>query len=114
MVKLIELVFWLCYGGELPERMFWIANTTHTEKPYTEKIASLSLFHRANRVVGRAKHLKGHRYVRAAHLYQHLDALGNRALRRAALHQRQEHSGDGWTTRGSDPVAGRHSPRLDR
>src|SRR5262249_33438272 len=119
MAKLTELILRLRYGGALPERLFWIADSTHTEKPFAEKIASLGLFHRAKRVVGRAKHLKGHCYVCAAHLYEHLDAQGQirsreRAVRRAALCQRPEHSGAGRTTHGADPVAGRHSPRLDR
>lgn len=76
MAKLSELVLRLCYGGALPERMFWIADSTHTEKPYAKKIASLGLFHRTKRVIGRAQHLKGHCYVCAAHLYQYLDARG--------------------------------------
>ena len=76
MAKLTELVLRLRHGGALPERLFWIADSTHTEKPYAERIASLGLFHRTKRVVGRAKHLKGHCYVCAAHLYQHLDAQG--------------------------------------
>jgi hypothetical protein len=76
MARLTELVLRLCHSGTLPERMFWIADSTHTEKPYAEKIASLGLFHRTKRVVGRAKHLKGHCYVCAAHLYQYLDARG--------------------------------------
>jgi hypothetical protein len=76
MAKLTEVVLRSCYGGKLPERMFWIADSTQTEKPYAEKIASLGLFHRSKRVVGRAQHLKGHCYVCAAHLYQHLDARG--------------------------------------
>lgn len=76
MARLTELVLRLCHTGTLPERMFWIADSTHTEKPYAEKIASLGLFHRTKRVVGRAKHLKGHCYVCAAHLYQYLDARG--------------------------------------
>jgi hypothetical protein len=58
MAKLTEIVLRLRYGGALPERMFWIADSTHTEKPHAEKIASLGLFHRTKRVVGRAKHLK--------------------------------------------------------
>jgi hypothetical protein len=76
MARLTELVLRLCHSGTLPKRMFWIADSTHTEKPYAEKIASLGVFHRTKRVVGRAKHLKGHCYVCAAHLYQHLDARG--------------------------------------
>jgi hypothetical protein len=43
-----------------------------------EKIASLGLFHRTKRIVGRARHLKGHCYVCAAHLYQYLDGQGQR------------------------------------
>jgi Transposase DDE domain len=76
MAKLTELILRLCYGGKLPGRLFWIADSTQTEKPYAEKIASLGLFHRSKRVIGRANHLKGHCYVCAAHLYQHLDARG--------------------------------------
>lgn len=76
MAKLTELVLRSCYGGDLPKRMFWIADSTNTEKPYAEKMAALGLFHRTKRIVGRAKHLKGHCYVCAAHLYQHLDEQG--------------------------------------
>lgn len=110
MAKLTELVLRLRHSGESPERMFWIADSAHTEKPYAEKIASLGLFHRTKRVVGRAKHLKGRCYVCAAHLYQHFEARGQmrsrkRALRRAALGQRPEHSGAGRTTRGATPAS---------
>jgi Transposase DDE domain len=76
MAKLTELVLRLRYGRDLPERLFWIADSTLTEKPYAEKVASLGWFHRTKRVAGRAKHLKGHCYVCAAHLYQHLDDQG--------------------------------------
>lgn len=76
MAKLSEIVLRLLYGGKLPERLFWIGDSTHTEKPFAEKIASIGLFHRSQRVVGRAKHLKGHCYVCAAHLYQYLDLNG--------------------------------------
>ena len=76
MAKLTEVVLRSCCGGELPDRMFWIADSAHTEKPYAEKIASLGLFHRTKRIVGRASHLKGHCYVCAAYLYQHLDGKG--------------------------------------
>src|SRR2546429_495828 len=34
------------------------------------RVASVGLFHRAKRVIGRAKHLQGQCYVFAAHLYQ--------------------------------------------
>jgi hypothetical protein len=78
MAKLTELVLRLRYGRVLPERLFWIADSTLTEKPFAQRIASLGLFHRAKRVVGRARHLKGHCYVCAAHLYEHLDAQGQR------------------------------------
>jgi Transposase DDE domain len=78
MAKLTELVLRLRYCRVLPERLFWIADSTLTEKPFAQRIASLGLFHRAKRVVGRARHLKGHCYVCAAHLYKHLDAQGQR------------------------------------
>jgi hypothetical protein len=76
MAELRALVLRLLYGGKLPERLFWIADSTQTEKPYAEKVASLGLFHRTKRVIGRAKHLQGHCYVCAAHLYQSADASG--------------------------------------
>ncbi|MDQ3009815.1 MAG: hypothetical protein M3X11_03820 [Acidobacteriota bacterium] len=76
MAKLTELVLRSCYGNDLPRRMFWIADSTNTEKPYAEKIASLGLFHRTKRIVGRANHLKGHCYVCAAHPYRYLDGQG--------------------------------------
>ena len=76
MAKLTGIVLRLLYGGRLPERLFWIGDSTQTEKPYAEKIASVGLFHRSKRVVGQAKHLKGHCYVCAAHLYQYLDRDG--------------------------------------
>ena len=72
MARLTEIVLRVCYGSSLPERLFWIADSTLTEKPYAEKIASLGLFHRSKRVLGHAKHLQGHCYVCAAHLYQYL------------------------------------------
>ncbi len=61
MARFTELVLRLCHSETLLERMFWIADSTHTEKPYAEKIASLGLFHRTKRVVGRAKHLNADR-----------------------------------------------------
>lgn len=76
MARLTEVVLRSCCGDELPARMFWIADSTNTEKPYAEKIASIGLFHRTKRIVGRASHLKGHCYVCAAYLYQHLDGGG--------------------------------------
>lgn len=57
------------YPYGLPERLFWIADATYTEKPYARSIASVGWFHRLKRVAGRAKNLKGHCYVFAAHLY---------------------------------------------
>ena len=57
------------YPHWLPERLFWIADATYTEKPYAHHIASVDWFHRLKHVAGRAKHLKGHCYVFAAHLY---------------------------------------------
>src|SRR5919198_1205062 len=51
--------------------LFRIADSTYTEKPYAKRMASVGLFHRTKRVAGQAKHLQGHCYVFAAHLYQH-------------------------------------------
>ena len=70
MAELARLALAKLYPPGLPQRLFWIADATHTEKPYAERIASTGLFHRTKRVMGRAKHLKGHCYVCAAHLYR--------------------------------------------
>jgi hypothetical protein len=78
MAELTALTLRLIYGGKLPARLFWIADSTQTEKPHAAKVAALGLFHRSKRVIGRAEHLQGHCYVCAAHLYQHLDAAGQR------------------------------------
>ncbi|MCA1628718.1 MAG: transposase, partial [Acidobacteria bacterium] len=55
----------------VPARLFWIADSTTTEKPYAERVSSLHWFHRTKRVAGRAKKLKGHCYLFAAHLYRY-------------------------------------------
>ena len=69
MAKLAEVALASLYPAGLPPRLFWIADSTYAEKPYAKRIASVGLFHRTQRVVGRAKHLQGHCYVFAAHLY---------------------------------------------
>jgi hypothetical protein len=71
MAELARLALSQLYPQGLPRRLFWIADATHTEKPYAERVASTGLFHRTKRVMGRAKHLKGHCYVCAAHLYRY-------------------------------------------
>jgi hypothetical protein len=76
MAALAGLVLRLVYGGQLPPRLFWIADSTPTEKPFAEKIAGVHWFHRTKRVAGRAKNLKGHCYACAALLYQYTDAAG--------------------------------------
>lgn len=70
MAKLVEVVLSYIYPTELPERLFWIADSTQTEKPHSKKVASLGWFHRTKKVDGRGKNLKGHCYVFAAHLYR--------------------------------------------
>lgn len=71
MARLTQLVLPLLYGGTLPARLFWIADSTHAEKPYAEAVASTGWFHRTKRVAGRSTKLKGHCYLYAAHLYQY-------------------------------------------
>jgi hypothetical protein len=70
----------------LPARLFWLADSTLTEKPYVQRVASVDLFHRAKRLVGRAKHLQGHCYVFAAHLYQRAQKQWASALVGALLY----------------------------
>jgi hypothetical protein len=71
MAHLAAVALAYLYPQGLPERLFWIADATYTEKPYAQHIASLDWFHRLKHIAGRAKHLKGHCYVFAAHLYKH-------------------------------------------
>lgn len=78
MAELARLALFYLYPHGLPQRLFWIADATHTEKPYAQRIASTGLFHRTKRVMGRAKHLKGHCYVCAAHLYHYTSTRGGR------------------------------------
>lgn len=78
MAALARLALRYLYPQGLPQRLFWIADATHTEKPYAERVASTGLFHRTKRVMGRAKHLKGHCYVCAAHLYRSTSTRGQR------------------------------------
>jgi hypothetical protein len=68
MAHLAAVVLAYLYPRGLPERLFWIADATYTEKPYAQHIASVDWFHRLKYVAGRAKNLKGHCYVFAAPL----------------------------------------------
>lgn len=70
MAKTVEVVLSYIHPVELPERLYWIADSTHTEKPHSKKVSGLGWFHRTKKVAGRGKNLKGHCYVFAAHLYQ--------------------------------------------
>jgi hypothetical protein len=70
MAKLAEMALAALSPAGLPARLFWIADATYTEKPYAKRMASIGLLHRTKRVAGQAKHLQGHCYVFAAHLYQ--------------------------------------------
>lgn len=72
MAKLVEVVLSYLYAGQLPRRLFWLADSTLSERPYVEQVACVGLFHRTKHIAGRAKHLKGHCYVFAAHLYEGL------------------------------------------
>lgn len=78
MAKLAGLALQSLYPDGLPVRLFWIADATQAEKPYARRVASVGLFHRTKRVVGQARHLRGHCYVFAAHLYQYATTQGSR------------------------------------
>jgi hypothetical protein len=69
MAQLTTVVLTTLYPQGLPQRLFWIADATYTEKPYAHHVASVDWFHRLKYVAGRAKALKGQCYVFAAHLY---------------------------------------------
>ena len=70
MARLAALALTLLYPSGLPQRLFWIADSTTTDKPFADKVASIGFFHRSKHVVGRAKHLQGHCFVFAAPLYR--------------------------------------------
>lgn len=76
MAALAGLVLRRVYGRQLPTRLFWIADSTTTEKPYAERVAGVRWFHRTKRVAGRGKNLKGHCFVCAALLYDYTDQHG--------------------------------------
>jgi hypothetical protein len=86
MAQLTEHMLAILYPSGLPARLFWLADSTLTEKPFVRRVASVGLFHRAKRLVGRAKHLQGHCYVFAAHLYQTAQKHGASALLGALLY----------------------------
>lgn len=71
MARLAHLALATLYPSGLPARLFWLADATHTEKPYAQRVASIHWFHRTKLIAGRAKQLKGHCYVFAAHLYRY-------------------------------------------
>jgi hypothetical protein len=69
MAHLVTVVLTSLYPQGLPARLFWLAAATYTEKPYAQHLASVDWFDRLKHVAGRAKNLKGHGYVFAAHRY---------------------------------------------
>jgi Transposase DDE domain len=71
MAMLAHLALATLYPSGLPARLFWLADTTQTEKPYARRVASIHWFHRTKQIAGRARQLKGHCYLFAAHLYRH-------------------------------------------
>jgi hypothetical protein len=71
MAALTRLALQTLYPAGLPSRLFWIADATHTEKPYAERVSGVHWFHRTKRVAGRTRKLKGHCYLFAAHLYRY-------------------------------------------
>jgi hypothetical protein len=71
MAKLAAVALAWLYPAGLPNRLFWIADSTTTDKPFARKVAAVGLFHRTKQVAGRARHLKGQCFVFAAHLYKH-------------------------------------------
>lgn len=71
MAALARLALAALYPAGLPARLFWIADSTTTEKPFAKRVSGVGWFHRTKRVAGRTKKLKGHCYLFAAHLYRH-------------------------------------------
>ena len=71
MAALARLALATQYPTGLPQRLFWLADATTTEKPYAARVSGLHWFHRTKRVAGRTTKLKGHCYLFAAHLYRY-------------------------------------------
>jgi len=71
MARLTSLALATLYPSGLPARLFWLSDATHTEKPYARRVASIHWFHRTKQIAGRARQLKGHCYLFAAHLYRY-------------------------------------------
>lgn len=71
MAALARLALAALYPAGLPARLFWIADSTTTEKPWASRVSSLHWFHRTKRVLGRTRKLRGHCYLFAAHLYRY-------------------------------------------
>lgn len=69
MARLTRLALVTLYPTGLPQRLFWIADSTQAEKPYAKRISSVHWFHRTKQLAGRTRKLKGHCYLFAAHLY---------------------------------------------
>ncbi len=46
MVALARLALQALYPVGLPARLFWIADSTHTDKPYAERVSGVHWFHR--------------------------------------------------------------------
>src|SRR5581483_3613118 len=47
MAKLVAVALSLLYPAGLPKRLFWIADSTTTDKPFANKVAAIGLFHRS-------------------------------------------------------------------
>lgn len=67
---LVRLALATLYPDALPARLFWVADATSTEKPYSARVSGVHWFHRTKRVAGRMNKLRGHCYLFAAHLYR--------------------------------------------
>jgi hypothetical protein len=76
MAALVQLMLRLVYREKRPLHLFWIGDSTLTEKPYAAQISGVRWFHRSKRVAGRGKNLKGHCFACAALLYEYTDDEG--------------------------------------
>ena len=76
MAALAALVLRQVYGAALPTRLFWIADSTTTEKPYAEQVTGVHWFHRTKRIAGGAQNLQGQCFACAALLFDYTDAHG--------------------------------------
>ncbi len=69
----VALVLRRLYPDGLPARLWWVADTTTSDKPSARQVFGIRLFRRGCRRPGQARTHQGHGWLLLAHLYQRPD-----------------------------------------